>query len=171
VDVTLIDHQNEPAFGAIALEVNGVPRTTHADPRMPLLYYLRNDLGLKGTRFGCGSEGCGACTVLVGGRKAFACTLPLEQAAGASVQTIECEDNIHVRTLKRAFVERLAGQCGYCLSGIIMSAAALLVREAFPTRANIAQALGDNLCRCGAHPRILDAIEQAREELGRGTVA
>lgn len=160
-----IDRQNDPEFGATELEVNGVPCTTHADPRMPLLYYLRHDLGLKGTRFGCGSEGW------VAGKKAFACTLPLEQAAGASVQTIECDDNIHVRTLKRAFVERLAGQCGYCLSGIIMSAAALLARDARPTREHIAQALGDNLCRCGAHPRILDAIEQAREELSQGAIA
>jgi nicotinate dehydrogenase subunit A len=128
----------------------------------PLLYILRDDLGFKGVRFGCGSGDCGACTVLVDGRALRSCELPVWSVEGRSVITIEGlgGSSIFAR-LQRAFLEHQAGQCGYCLSGIIMTAVELIDAGGEPTRQKIARALEKNLCRCGAHNRIMRAIDAA----------
>jgi nicotinate dehydrogenase subunit A len=147
-----------------ALRVNGRAHEVAAEPNTPLLYILRNDLGLKGTRFGCGSGHCGACTVLVDGNAVQSCDTPLWSAAGREITTIEglgSAENPH--PLQRAFLDEQAAQCGYCINGIIMSAAALLQRTPQPTDAQIAAALDRNLCRCGTHVRILRAIRRAAE--------
>jgi nicotinate dehydrogenase subunit A len=148
--------------GRFEVTVNGAARTVEADANTALLYVLRNDLGLKGSRFGCGHEQCGACMVLVDGAPAYACTLPLSAAAGKRVTTIEglgTADAPH--PLQQAFLAEQAGQCGYCLSGILMSAAALLDRNRAPSRAEVAAALEPHLCRCGAHNRIVRAVLRA----------
>lgn len=130
-----------------------------ADPETPLLYVLRNDLGLKGTRFGCGSGQCGACMVLIGGRPVPSCNLPLSDASGRAITTIEgLASDGEAHPIQRAFLAEQAGQCGYCLSGIIISAKALLDANPRPTDAEIGAALDGNLCRCGTHPRILRAV-------------
>ena len=128
----------------------------------PLLDVLRNTLGLMGTRFGCGLEQCGCCTVLIDGKPEKCCAKPVWSVAGKSVVTVEglgTPDKPH--PLQQAFIDEQAGQCGYCLSGIIVSAKALLDRNPSPSRAEIAEALDDNICRCGAHNRILRAVEKA----------
>jgi len=128
----------------------------------PLLYILRGELGLVGARFGCGSGECGACTVLVDGRAARSCELPVWSVEGKSITTIEgLSESATLNRLRRAFVENQAGQCGYCLSGIIMSAVELIEAGGEPSRGKIASALERNLCRCGAHNRIMKAIEDA----------
>jgi len=132
-------------------------------PDTPLLDILRNTLGMTGTRFGCGLEQCGACMVLVDGQPVQSCNAALDSVAGKQVTTIEglagSDGTLH--PLQQAFLEEQAGQCGYCLSGIIISAKALLDRNPNPTRSEIAAALDDNLCRCGSHVRILKAVERA----------
>jgi nicotinate dehydrogenase subunit A len=146
------------------LVVNGAPRRVEAPGDTPLLHALRNILDLKGTRFGCGAEECGACMVLIDGAPRMACTVPLDAAAGKAVTTIEglgTGDGPH--PIQAAFLAENAGQCGYCLSGIIISAAALLKRNPRPARAEIAEALAAHLCRCGAHERIIRAIHRAGE--------
>lgn len=148
------------------LNVNGRDCEVSAEPGTPLLYVLRNDLGLKGSRFGCGSGHCGACTVLLGGKAVQSCDTPLWSAAGQEVTTIEGLGGPGaLHPLQRAFIEEQAVQCGYCINGIIMSAAALLARNPKPARAEIAAALERNLCRCGTHVRVLRAIERAAKEL------
>ena len=130
---------------------------------------LRNTLGLMGTRFGCGLEQCGCCTVLIDGEAVKSCTRPIWNVAGKSVTTIEglgTPDKPH--PLQQAFLEEQAGQCGYCLSGIIVSATALLARNPSPSRAEIAAALDDNLCRCGSHNRILRAVAKAAARMREG---
>ena len=127
-----------------------------------LLAVLRDTLGLVGTRFGCGLEQCGCCMVLIDGAPQKSCAKPIWSVAGKSVTTVEglgTPEQPH--PLQQAFLDEQAGQCGYCLSGILISAKALLDRNPSPTRAEIAQALDDNLCRCGSHNRILRAIERA----------
>jgi nicotinate dehydrogenase subunit A len=141
--------------------VNGHSCTTSADGATPLLDVLRNELGLMATRFGCGTESCGACMILVDGASAYACTLTLDALAGKTVTTLEgigSPDAPH--PLQQAFLDEQAGQCGYCLSGIIISAKALLDRNSNPSRAEIATALDKHLCRCGAHLRIIRAVER-----------
>jgi nicotinate dehydrogenase subunit A len=154
------------------LRVNGRAREVSAEPNTPLLYVLRNDLKLKGARFGCGEGQCGACRVLVDGNAVTSCDTPLWSAADHEVTTIEgirAEGRLH--PLQQAFIDEQAVQCGYCVDGIIMSAVALLRREKDPTDEQIAAALERNLCRCGTHARILRAIRAAaktmREESGR----
>ena len=147
---------------AIAFTVNGEPKRVEASETATLLDVLRNHLGLMGTRYGCGLEQCGACIVLVDGQPAYACTREAGTVAGRSVTTIESlgtPDKPH--PLQQAFLEEQAGQCGYCLSGIIMSAKALLDRTPAPTRTEIVTALDRHLCRCGAHQRIIRAVERA----------
>ena len=147
---------------AIALTVNGSARDVDVSDTTTLLEVLRNHLGLMGTRYGCGLEQCGACMVLVDGQPAYACTREAGTVAGHSVTTIESlgtPDKPH--PLQQAFLDEQAGQCGYCLSGIIMSAKALLDRNPAPTRAEIVTALDRHLCRCGAHQRIIRAVERA----------
>ncbi|MEO8923026.1 MAG: 2Fe-2S iron-sulfur cluster-binding protein [Caldimonas sp.] len=146
----------------IRFQVNGVACTSDAADETPLLYVLRNDLLLKGTRFGCGQGGCGACTVQVDGRAALSCDTPMWAVAGKSVKTIEgLESALGLSRLQQAFLDEQAGQCGYCLSGVIMAAQALLDRNPCPTRAQICEAIDGHLCRCGSHLRILRAIELA----------
>jgi len=147
----------------IELTVNGRSVTvTSADEEASLLAVLRNDLGLVGTRFGCGLEQCGCCMVLIDGEPAKSCAKPVWSVAGKSITTVEglgTPERPH--PLQQALLDEQAGQCGYCLSGILISAKALLDRNPAPTRAEIAQALDDNLCRCGSHNRILRAVERA----------
>src|ERR1041385_6497682 len=146
----------------IELEVNGASRRVDAAETTPLIDVLRNQLGLTGTRYGCGLEQCGSCTVLVDGAAVFACTREVGTLAGKSITTIEglgAEGPLH--PVQQAFLDEQAGQCGYCLSGIIMSAAGLLARNPNPSRADIVAALDKHLCRCGAHQRILRAVERA----------
>jgi nicotinate dehydrogenase subunit A len=147
---------------SIELSVNGRIIATEADPSTPLIDILRNHLDLRGTRYGCGLEQCGSCMVIVDGKPDYACSRELGSVAGRSVTTIEglaMGEKLH--PLQQAFLDEQAGQCGYCLSGILMSAKALLDRNPSPTRAEIVAALDGNLCRCGAHPRILRAVEKA----------
>jgi nicotinate dehydrogenase subunit A len=150
----------------IELEVNGAPRATPADPDTPLLYALRNDLGLVGTRFGCGSEQCGSCVVLVDGAPAYACTLRIADAVGRKVTTVEglARDG-EPHPLQRAFLEEQAAQCGYCVPGMLMRAAALLEENPSPDDAAVRSALEPQLCRCGSHNRIVRAVLRAAEAM------
>jgi nicotinate dehydrogenase subunit A len=146
------------------LRVNGRALEVAAEPNTPLLYVLRNDLGLKGTRFGCGAGHCGACTVLVDGNAVQSCDTPLWSASGREITTIEGLGSAEQpHPLQQAFLGEQAAQCGYCVNGIIMSAAALLKKTPRPSDAEIAAALDRNLCRCGTHVRILRAIRRAAE--------
>jgi nicotinate dehydrogenase subunit A len=156
---------------AIGLTVNGTPVNIAADRDTPLLDVLRNHLGLKGTKFGCGQEQCGCCMVLVDGRPEKSCGRPLSTVAGREILTIEGLGAPHrPHPLQRAFLDEQAGQCGYCLAGIIISAKALLDRNPSPSRSEIAGALDDNICRCGSHNRILRAVERAAERFREGAV-
>ena len=145
------------------LTVNGrAVSVTVAHDDVPLLGVLRDALGLVGTRFGCGLEQCGCCMVLVDDAPEKSCVKPIWSVAGKAVTTVEglgTPERPH--PLQRAFLDEQAGQCGYCLSGILISAKALLDRNPQPTRAEIARALDDNICRCGSHNRILRAVEKA----------
>jgi nicotinate dehydrogenase subunit A len=154
---------------ATELIVNGrvvqvsVPSTT------PLLDVLRNQLDLKGARYGCGLEQCGSCMVLLDGEPIYACSREVGTAAGGHITTIEgLGTTERPHPLQQAFLDEQAGQCGYCLSGIIMRAKALLDHNPSPTRDEIMRALDKNLCRCGAHPRILRAVEKAGAMLREG---
>src|SRR5438132_4289712 len=151
------------------LIVNGSTVTVTADADTPLLDVLRNHLGLLGTKFGCGQEQCGCCMVLVDGRPEKSCGKALSTVSGKAITTIEglgTPDRPHA--LQRAFLDEQAGQCGYCLAGILISAKALLDRNPSPSRAEIATALDDNICRCGSHVRILRAVERAVRILREG---
>ena len=150
----------------ITLTVNGAQHTVRAEPETPLLYILRNDLKLKGAKFGCGQGLCGSCAVLIDGRNMMSCDTPLWAAAGKAITTIEGLGSLAAQhALQRAFITEQAAQCGYCVSGIIMSAAALLARNPDPNEADIKQALARNLCRCGTHTRFIKAIKRAALEL------
>jgi len=151
---------------SISIEVNGRVRAVDADGETPLLYALRNDLKLKGARFGCGLGVCGACTVVIEGKAVQSCDISLAAVAGKRITTIEgigSADRLHA--LQAAFLEEQAAQCGYCTSGIIMTAYALLAANAHPTEAEICAALDGNICRCGTHARILRAIKKAEAAL------
>ena len=142
--------------------INGVARQLTADPDMPLLWVIREELGLTGTKFGCGIAQCGACTVHLDGAAVRSCTTPLRAAAGRSVTTIEglrSDDGLH--PLQQAWIDEQVPQCGYCQSGQIMSAAALLARMPAPTDADIDAAMRGNICRCGTYARIRRAIKRA----------
>ncbi len=153
----------------IALTVNGRSVRVSALETTPLLDVLRNQLDLKGARYGCGLEQCGSCMVLLDGEPIYACSREVGTVAGRSVTTIEgLGTAVQPHPLQQAFLDEQAGQCGYCLSGIVISAKALLDRNPAPTRADIATALDKNLCRCGAHPRILRAVEKAAAMLRGG---
>ncbi|HZN25162.1 MAG TPA: (2Fe-2S)-binding protein [Burkholderiales bacterium] len=145
---------------SIMLTVNGRAHDVAADPETPLLYVLRNDLRLKGARYGCGAGLCGACMVIIDGKAVQSCDVPVSAVAGKSITTIEgigSSDNPH--PLQQAFIREQAAQCGYCITGIIMSAKALLDEKPAPSDAELREALGGNLCRCGTHTRILRAIK------------
>jgi nicotinate dehydrogenase subunit A len=144
------------------LRINGEAVEIEADGSEPLLAVLRNRLHLRAARFGCGVEECGACTVLIDGEPAFSCTRSIDTLAGRAVTTIESlKASGALQPLLDAFIAEQAGQCGYCLSGIVVSAYALLQRNSSPSRAEIAEALDQHLCRCGSHRRILRAVERA----------
>jgi nicotinate dehydrogenase subunit A len=151
---------------AVNLRVNGREASVAADGDTPLLDVLRNHLGLVGTKFGCGLEQCGCCMVLVDGRPEKSCGKALSTVAGREIVTIEglgAPDGPH--PLQQAFLDEQAGQCGYCLAGILISAKALLDRNSSPSRKEIAEALDDNICRCGSHTRILRAVARAAERM------
>jgi nicotinate dehydrogenase subunit A len=146
-----------------SLNVNGKTHDVQVDdPGMPLLYALRNDLGLHGPRFGCGLGQCGACTVHINGAAVRSCVLPISAVAGKSIVTLEglgTPDKPH--PLQTAFIDEQAVQCGYCINGMIMQSAALLATNKHPSEDQIKQALANNLCRCGTHLRIVRAIKRA----------
>jgi nicotinate dehydrogenase subunit A len=146
------------------LTVNGRESEVEAGADTPLLYVLRNDLQLKGTRFGCGSGQCGACFVLIDGHPTPACDTPLWAAAGKRITTIEgLGEGSELHPLQRAFLAGQAAQCGYCTSGILISAAALLAKNPRPTETAVRAALDRNLCRCGSHNRMVRAVLRAAQ--------
>jgi nicotinate dehydrogenase subunit A len=153
----------------IRLVVNGQAREVAADPETPLLYVLRNDLGLTGTKFGCGLGQCGSCTVLVGGQAVRSCIVPVQAVAGQAVTTIEglgSPERPH--PLQAAFIEEQAVQCGYCTPGIVMAAKAALDQTPRPTEAQLKNALDGVLCRCGTHDRVIRAVMRAAATMGGG---
>ena len=153
----------------IDFTVNGRAASVTADDDTPLLNVLRNNLGLMGTRFGCGLEQCGSCMVLIDGKPEKSCARPISVVAGKTVTTVEGMGTpAHPHPLQQAFLEEQAGQCGYCLSGILITAKALLERNPSPSRPEIAQALDGNICRCGTHNRIMRAVEKAAARLRAG---
>jgi len=146
----------------VALTLNGAAVALDVPEEVSLLHALRGPGGLSGPRFGCGTEQCGTCMVLLDGRPAYACTLPAGSVAGRSVTTVEGLGTPEApHPLQAAFLAEQAGQCGYCLSGILVSAAALLARDPDPDEAAIRAALDPHLCRCGSHNRILRAVRRA----------
>ena len=154
------------------LTVNGAAARVTADRDTPLLDVLRNHLGLVGSKFGCGLEQCGSCMVLIDGQPEKSCGKVVSTVVGKAVVTIEglgTPERPH--PLQSAFLDEQAGQCGYCLPGIIVSAKALLDRNPAPTRAEIAEALDGNICRCGSHLRILRAVARAAETMRAGAAA
>jgi len=142
--------------------VNGRPISVDTDGSKPLLSVLREDLGLRGSKFGCGTEQCGACMVLVDGRPEHSCAREVASIAGRAITTIEgLSRNGALHPLQQAFLDEQAGQCGYCLSGILISAAALLTTNSKPSRIEIIAALDPHLCRCGIHNRVIRAVQKA----------
>jgi nicotinate dehydrogenase subunit A len=152
----------------ITLQVNGREVAVAAAETTPLLDVLRNELGLKGSRYGCGLEQCGSCMVLVEGEPVYACSREVGTVAGRRVTTVE---GLAGHPLVEAFLDEQAGQCGYCLSGILISAKALLDRNPSPDRGEIVAALDRHLCRCGTHQRIIRAVRRASARLREGVAA
>jgi isoquinoline 1-oxidoreductase alpha subunit len=148
----------------ISFNMNGQPATTEAPPHTPLLWVIREGLKLTGTKFGCGAGLCGACTVHIDGKRAFSCQTQVSEVAGRSVTTIEGLSTDTSHPLQRAWLAERVPQCGYCQSGQIMSAAALLSEKPRPTREEIVAHMSANICRCGTYPRIVRAIERAARE-------
>ena len=144
------------------LRVNGTARSVRVEPATPLLYILRNDLKLSGAKFGCGQAQCGACSVLVDGIERRSCVYPVSAVGKGSITTLEGLGTVQgPSALQRAFIDEQACQCGYCSSGMIMAAQALLTRNPKPSEAEVKQALDGHLCRCGAHNRIVRAVLRA----------
>ena len=152
-------------MATFTLRVNGAVRKVAAEPDTPLLYILRNDLELNGPKFGCGLAQCGACTVLVDGKPVRSCVMPVSAVKGriTTIEGLGSADKPH--PLQRAFIEEQACQCGFCGSGMVMSAKALLDRNPRPSERDIKQALNDHLCRCGSHNRIVRAVQRAAKEM------
>jgi isoquinoline 1-oxidoreductase alpha subunit len=149
----------------IRLKVNGVEKSFDGDPQMPLLWYLRDQLGLMGTKFGCGVGLCGACTVDSGSKAIRSCVTPMSTAAGSEVTTIEGLGRDGLHPVQKAWIQLNVPQCGYCQSGQIMQAAALLKSNHKPNDADIDKAMAGNICRCGTYQRIRAAIKAAAEEV------
>jgi nicotinate dehydrogenase subunit A len=150
--------------GSLEITVNGRPHAVEADAETPLLYVLRNELRLNAAKFGCGISKCGTCTVLVDGEAVRSCVVPVADVVGKLVTTLEglgTLDDPH--PLQRAFIDEQAAQCGYCIPGMVMAAAALLAQNTRPDEAAIRKALEGNLCRCGTYTRILRAVQRAAE--------
>jgi aerobic-type carbon monoxide dehydrogenase small subunit (CoxS/CutS family) len=154
---------------AITFTLNGEPVSVTTSDRRHLLWVLRSDLGLTGTKYGCGKNHCGACTMLVDGRAIRSCRYPMSKVAGKEVVTIEglARDGA-LHPLQKAFVEHDALQCGFCTPGMIMNAVALLQRNAHPSREQILRGMNRNLCRCGSHTRVVRAIESAARQMKGG---
>lgn len=151
---------------AMQITVNGRALDVTADGETPLLYVLRNDAGCKGVRYGCGVGQCGSCTVIIDGKPVQSCDVPVSAVAGKSITTVEGIGSAEKpHPLQAAFVEEQAAQCGYCTTGIIMSAKVLLDANPSPSDTEIKQALAKNLCRCGTHLRIVRAIKRAAAEM------
>jgi nicotinate dehydrogenase subunit A len=150
----------------ISLRVNGRTQSVDVDPDMPLLYALRNDLQLNGPKYGCGLAQCGACTVIMDGAAIRSCVTPVSAAQNKAVTTLEgLGSTKKMHKIQQAFVDEQALQCGYCVNGMIMSTKALLDKNPKPTDSQIKEALAGNLCRCGAHVRILRAVKRASGQL------
>ena len=150
----------------LTLKVNGKNQSIDAEPDMPLLYALRNDLQLNGPKFGCGLSQCGACTVIIDGNAIRSCVTPVSAAQNKSVTTLEgLGTTKKMHKIQQAFVDEQAVQCGYCINGMIMSTKALLDKNPKPTDGQIKEALAGNLCRCGTHIRILRAVKRASGQL------
>ncbi len=158
-----------PVMASLRFHVNGRPVSLDTDEDRTLLWVLRTDLALTGTKLGCGAGLCGSCTVVADGRAIRSCQVKLKDVAGRQITTIEgLAQGGALHPLQRAFLEHGGFQCGFCTPGMLMNAHALLTRSPTPSREAIAREMEDNLCRCGAHPRILDAIEAAaRDQAGR----
>ncbi len=153
----------------LTLRVNGVSRALDVEPDTPLLYVLRDDLALRGPRFGCGLSQCGACTVILDGRAIRSCVMPVSKVVGRKVTTLEGLGSIDKpHPIQRAFIEEQAAQCGYCINGMIMTSKALLDRKPKPSDREIRQALAGNLCRCGTHQRIIRAVKRAAALMAKG---
>ncbi|MCX6303157.1 MAG: (2Fe-2S)-binding protein [Bacteroidia bacterium] len=153
----------------IRFKLNGKKTELTTDPDQTLLWVLRNQLGFTGTKFGCGIGFCGACTVLINNEPVRSCMMPVSGAAGKSIVTIEgLAKNGNLHPLQKAFIEHDALQCGYCTPGMIITAAGLLKKNPSPTRQQIIDGMEDNLCRCGAHNRIIEAIQTAAKEMKGG---
>ena len=147
------------------LEVNGRSSEVSAAPDTPLLYVLRNDLGLVGSRFGCGSGQCGACFVLLDGRPMASCDMPASFAVGKKVTTVEGLGGGDLHPVQKALIDEQAAQCGYCMSGIAVAAAGLLLKNQNPNETEVREALDKNLCRCGSHNRVVKAVLRAAKEM------
>ena len=147
------------------LRVNGVDQSLSVEPETPLLYVLRNDVGLNGPKFGCGLAQCGACTVLIDGKPVRSCVTPVSAVKGpvSTIEGLGSADKLH--PLQKAFIEEQACQCGYCGNGMVMSAQALLAKNPRPTNDEIRQALNGHLCRCASHNRIVRAVQRAAKEM------
>jgi len=156
--------------GPIHAQINGKSRAFASEPETSLLFALREELGLTGTKYGCGEGQCGACTVLLNGVARRSCQLSVSDAAGKSIVTIEgFEHDGQLHPVQQAFLDQGAFQCAYCTSGMIVSSVALLQKNPNPSTTEIAQALQGNICRCGTHPRIVEAVEQAARAMHRST--
>jgi aerobic-type carbon monoxide dehydrogenase small subunit (CoxS/CutS family) len=152
----------EVSVSTLVLHINGVERQVDVPPDEFLLYVLRDRLQMTGTKFGCGEGQCGACTVLLDGRPVRSCRTPVSLAAGKKITTIEgLEQNGRLHPVQQAFLDQEAFQCAYCTSGMIMSSVALLNSNPNPSPDDIVRAMNGNVCRCGTHPRIVAAIQQA----------
>jgi aerobic-type carbon monoxide dehydrogenase small subunit (CoxS/CutS family) len=153
----------------IRFTLNGKKTEITTDPNQILLWMLRNQMGLTGTKFGCGTGFCGACTVLINREPARSCMLPVSDIVGKDVITIEgLSRNGKLHPVQQAFIDHDALQCGYCTPGMILTAAGMLMKKPSITRQEIIDGLEDNLCRCGAHTRIIDAVETAAKEMKGG---
>lgn len=152
--------------GPMHSQINGKNRVFECQPDTTLLFALREELGLTGTKYGCGEGHCGACTILVNGRPLRSCQLSVSDAAGKSIVTIEgFEQNGQLHPVQQAFLDQGAFQCAYCTSGMIASSVALLQKNSNPSELEIVQALQGNICRCGTHPRIVAAVQQAAKAM------
>ena len=150
----------------IQLEINGKRYMVQCDPETPLLSALRDELGLTGTKYGCGEGQCGACTVLLSGTPRRSCQIPVSAATAKPITTIEgLEKDGRLHPVQQAFLDAEAFQCAYCTSGMILSSVGLLSTNPNPSSADIVQSLQGNICRCGTHPRILDAVHQAAKTM------
>ena len=152
--------------GPIHAQINGKSRIFESDPDTTLLFALREELGLTGTKYGCGEGQCGACTILLNGTPRRSCQLSVGDADGKSILTIEgFEQNGQLHPVQQAFLDQGAFQCAYCTSGMIVSSVALLQKNPNPSESEIVQALQGNICRCGTHPRIVAAVQQAAKAM------